>query len=162
MWHRGIFSLGCFPSKTDVTVSFIVHVRSSPNQSGLKTLPFSLSQTSRTALRDFPFRTRFEKVIWCFSSVWFLWAFRRYPISGSYMSFMSLSKAPWFQKLSKICIRLKICVEILTPWVRCRITDWKTITLYTFHFLVQTHQVLHTGFQQIISRLSRKVCCSVV
>ena len=40
--QEGIVSIGCFPSKIDVTVSLIVPVRSSANSSGCKSPPFYL------------------------------------------------------------------------------------------------------------------------
>ena len=58
----GFFSLGCFPSKTNVTALLIVTVQSIANSSGCKTLPFSPSHTNCMAPRNFPFRTRIEKI----------------------------------------------------------------------------------------------------
>ena len=58
--QKGIVLLGCFPSKTDVKVLFIVPIQSSSNSSDFKIPPFSMSQTNRMALRNFSFRTRFE------------------------------------------------------------------------------------------------------
>ena len=60
--QEGIVFLVCFPSKTDVAVSLIVPVRSAANSYGCKTPPFYLSQTNSMALRNLPFRTRFENV----------------------------------------------------------------------------------------------------
>ena len=62
MAQEGIISLRCFPSKTDVTVSSIVPVRSAGQFVRLQNSPpFSLSRTNCKASRNFPFRTRFEK-----------------------------------------------------------------------------------------------------
>ena len=66
---EGIVLLIYFPSKTDVTVSLIVPVRSSANSYGNKNPPFSLSKTNWTDLHNFPFETRFENVLCYCSSV---------------------------------------------------------------------------------------------
>ena len=153
-----MFLLGCLPSKTDATVLLIVTVLSLANSSSCKTPPFFLSLTNRTALRNFPLRKRLENVWWRSSIVWAQQDFPRYPMVELYVSFTSLSNAPRFHKSSRKKMRFQICAELLTPWARWRITDWKMITLSAFHFLAgtpssSTYRITTT----IFSWLSRKV-----
>ena len=99
--QEGFFLLGCFPSKTDLIVSFIVPIQSSANSYGYKTPSFYLPHTNKTALRNFPFRTRFKTFLWRSAVVWLPQDFPRYPIAELYVSFASLPNAPRFHKSSR-------------------------------------------------------------
>ena len=92
--QEGIVLLECVPYKTYVTVLFIVPVWSSSNSSGWITPPFYLSQTNCMALRNIPFRMRFENIVWRSYTVWIPQAFPRYPIAELYVSFTRLSIFP--------------------------------------------------------------------
>ena len=139
MWYKrrggeGGCSWGYVPARAYATVSLIISVQYSINFSGCKFPPVSRSYKNMTASRNSSFRTRFENVWWCCFLLWILRGLPRYTVAALNVSFTSFSNSPQFQKLSQNNMRSRICLVLLTPWVHCRITDWKTITLSEFHF----------------------------
>ena len=89
---------------------------------GLQNSPVCHAQTNLTALHNFPFRNRFENLQLCCSLIWIPRDFPRYPVAALNFSLTSLSNVPQFQKSNRNNMRARICLELLTPWARCRIT----------------------------------------
>ena len=129
-----IFFCGCHPSTIDVTVLLIMSIWSSADLLGCKTPPLFFAQTNLTDTRNFTFRTIFENVRWHCSLVWILQVFPRYPLAELNVYFISFSNTPQFQQLSQNNMHPWICLELLTHWEHCKITDWKMITLSEFYF----------------------------
>ena len=129
----GIFLCGCFPTRTDATVSFITPVLLSANFLGWKPPPVSRAQNFLTALRNFPFRARFIKERWFCSSLWIPRYFSQNPVAAVYAPFTSSSNAPRLNRLSWNLNHVLICLAVLTAWLCCRITDWKMTTCSEFH-----------------------------
>ena len=84
-----------------------------------------------------------------------------YLIAELYVYFTSFSNAPRFQQSSRNNMRVQICAELLTPWAGFRITDWKMITLSTFHLLSLTPSSSTDRIPKISSWISRNVRHSV-
>ena len=158
MAQEGIISLRCFPSKTDVTVSLIVPVRSAGQFVRLQNSPpFSLSRTNRKASRNFPFRTRFEKRSMTFLRSLIPAKFSEVPHGEVIRVFHELVKPsmiPLVESKQNTLSNLRVIFNAL-----CLSEDnvLKTITLSAFHFPELTpSSSTYTGFPKGCQRRSEE------